>query len=34
FIVLVSAGVVAANIYMRMAERKREREMKLAFAQA
>ncbi|OQS40603.1 ABC transporter permease subunit [Chromobacterium haemolyticum] len=34
FIVLVSAGVVAANIYMRMAARKREREMKLAFAQA
>ncbi|UGA38238.1 ABC transporter permease subunit [Chromobacterium haemolyticum] len=34
FIVLVSAGVVVANIYMRMAERKREREMKLAFAQA
>ncbi|NHR06667.1 ABC transporter permease subunit [Chromobacterium haemolyticum] len=33
FIVLVSAGVVAANIYMRMAARKREREMKLAFAQ-
>ncbi|MCP1291506.1 MULTISPECIES: ABC transporter permease subunit [Chromobacterium] len=33
FILFVSVGVIAANFYMRAAERKREREMKLAFAQ-
>lgn len=33
FIVLVSIGVIAANMYMRSAERKRERDMRMAFAQ-
>jgi putrescine transport system permease protein len=32
FIVLVSVGVVAANIYMGAMTRKREKEMRLAFA--
>ncbi|OBU84864.1 ABC transporter permease subunit [Chromobacterium subtsugae] len=32
FIVLVSVGVVAANIYMSVMTRKREKEMRLAFA--
>ncbi|VEB42329.1 Inner membrane ABC transporter permease protein ydcV [Chromobacterium violaceum] len=32
FIVLVSMGVVAANIYMSAMTRKREKEMRLAFA--
>jgi putrescine transport system permease protein len=32
FIALVSVGVVAANIYMSAMTRKREKEMRLAFA--
>jgi putrescine transport system permease protein len=34
FIVVVSVGVVAGNLYMRSVQRKRDREMQLAFKQA
>ncbi len=34
FIVVVSVGVVAGNLYMRSVQRKRDREMQLAFNQA
>ncbi|BBF84791.1 putrescine transport system permease protein PotI [Aquitalea magnusonii] len=34
FILVVSVGVVAGNLYMRSAQRKRDREMQLAFKQA
>lgn len=34
FIVVVSVGVVAGNLYMRSMQRKRDREMQLAFKQA
>lgn len=34
FIVVVSVGVVAGNLYMRSVQRKRDREMQLAFMQA
>lgn len=34
FIIVVSVGVVAGNLYMRSVQRKRDREMQLAFTQA
>ncbi|MBV8679672.1 MAG: ABC transporter permease subunit [Aquitalea sp.] len=34
FIIIVSVGVVAGNLYMRSVQRKRDREMQLAFNQA